>query len=153
MNNCKYLKIKLNRCLECKKQNKLINVKDCANCPLKEYKMHYKALNTVQNPIKKYSKKRIKAEKERFSIIYQDLTKCAVCGSKQGHIDNNEVYEGAKRGVSMKYGFIIPLCYDCHKRFHNDREFALIYKRKFQKEYEKTHSRSEFINIIHRNYL
>lgn len=147
MNNCKNLKIKLNRQFECKKSKKIITLSECSNCPYKEYN------NIKVNPIRNYTKKRAKAEKERFSIIYQDLTKCAVCGSKQDHIDNNEVYEGAKRGVSMKYGFVIPLCFDCHKRFHNDHEFALIYKKRFQKEFEKTHTREEFLNIIHRNYL
>ncbi len=36
--NCIYLKQKLNRTLECKKQNKIINIKECNNCKFKEYK-------------------------------------------------------------------------------------------------------------------
>ena len=36
--NCIYLKQKINRNLECKKQNKIINIKECNNCKYKEYK-------------------------------------------------------------------------------------------------------------------
>lgn len=102
--------------------------------------------------MKKRTNKQTKREKERFSIIYQDLTKCALCTSKS-NIEKNEVFEGAKRGASIKHGFVIPLCKIHHKKFHNNREFALIIKRQFQKEFEKTHTREEFLSIIHRNYL
>ena len=37
-NNCIYLKQKINRTLECKKKKKIINIKECNNCKLKEYK-------------------------------------------------------------------------------------------------------------------
>ena len=111
--------------------------------------IEYKEVKTI----KKATYKRIKKEKERFSIIYQDLSKCAECGSKIGHIDKNEVYEGSKRNVSMEYGFVVPFCHKCHERFHNDRTFALKYKRMFQIAYEKNHSRNEFLILIHRNYL
>ncbi len=96
--------------------------------------------------------KQTKKERERYSIIYQDLTKCAKCPSTE-LADKNEVFEGAKRNASIKHGFIIPLCTKCHKKFHNNRDFALIIKRQFQEEFEKTHTREEFLSIIHRNYL
>lgn len=106
-----------------------------------------------QKALKKVTYSRAKKEKKRFSIIYQDLTKCAECGSKIGHIDKNEVYEGSKRNVSMEHGFVVPFCHNCHEHFHNDRVFALKYKRMFQIAYEKTHSREEFLNLVHRSYL
>ena len=53
----------------------------------------------------------------------------------------------------MKYGFVVPLCKTCHRRFHNDRDFALKYKRMFQKAYEQEHSHDEFMDLIHRNYI
>ena len=80
------------------------------------------------------------------------MNKCAECGSKND-VQKNEVFEGAKRGVSMKYGFVVPLCDTCHKRFHNDREFALKYKRLYQEKFEESHSRDEFLKLIHHNYL
>lgn len=91
-------------------------------------------------------------ERKRYSIIYDDLSKCAECKNTFG-IEKNEVYEGSKRITSMKNGFVVPLCQSCHRRFHNDRQFALKYKMMFQRAYELDHSREEFINLIHRSYL
>ena len=151
-NKCKYLKQKFNNKLECKIQNKIIKIYDCSNCKYKEYDNKKQCSLKKKTSLKNRTYKQIKKEKARFSIIYTDLTKCAKCSSKI-KIEQNEVFEGAKRSISIKYGFVIPLCKTCHTRFHNDREFALSIKKHFQKEYEKEHTRDEFINIIHRNYL
>lgn len=96
--------------------------------------------------------KKSNLERKRFSIIYSDLTRCAECKSTFA-VQKNEVYEGAKRTTSMINGFVVPLCHFCHNRFHNDRQFALKYKKMFQKKYEEEHSHDQFMNLIHRNYL
>lgn len=167
MNNCKYLKQKLNRTLECKKQNKIINIRECNGCKYRKYTTSCHQLNKCRQKspkivslsnnrqIKKRTYKQSKKEKERYSIIYQDLSKCCVngCLTPYYNVEKNEVYEGAKRGASIKYGFVCPLCKNHHDQFHNDRNFALYYKKMFQKEFEKKHSKQEFINIIHCNYL
>lgn len=145
--NCLYLKSKLDRTLYCKKLKKIINIKDCNNCDLKEFKQ-----NKTSNTLKNISFRLAKQQKQRFSIINHSFSNCAECGSKW-RISKNEVFEGAKRGVSMKYGFVVPLCETCHTRFHNDREFALKYKRLFQSKFEETHSRDEFLNLVHKSYL
>lgn len=148
-NNCKYFKIKMNRTFECKKQNKIINIKECNGCLFKD-------INFFDNKksIKKRTYKQSKKEKERYSIIYKDLTKCCVLGCNSTYnIAKNEVYEGAKRKTSIINGFVCPFCELHHNQFHHDREFALFYKRLFQIEFEKTHTREEFINLIHYNYL
>ncbi len=143
--NCINLKQKLNRKIYCKILKKEISYDDCKNCHSKEFK-------TINEPYKfKKSRKNRKLERNRFSIIYDDLTKCAECGSIY-NISINEVFEGAKRGVSMRYGLTVPFCEECHRRFHNDRSFASTYKKLFQDEFEKTHTREEFIDIAHRNY-
>ena len=90
-------------------------------------------------------------ERKRFSILTNDLNHCYVCGKPKQHI--NEIYEGAKRISSMKYGCCIPMCFECHKRFHNDRQFALIYKSECQKQFNKEYPDLDFISIFHRNYL
>ena len=36
---------------------------------------------------------------------------------------------------------------------HNDREMDLILKRRYQEEYEKNHTREEFIKLIGKSYL
>lgn len=149
MTNCIYLKQKVNKTLECKKQNKIINLRECNGCKYRENKV----ANSKQ--IKKRTYKQSKKEIQRYSIIYQDLSKCCVngCLSPYYNVEKNEVYEGAKRSASIKYGFVSPFCQNHHEQFHNDREFALFYKRMFQREFEKTHTRNEFIDIIHCNYF
>ena len=163
MANCKYLKQKINRKLECKKQNKIINIRECSSCPLCEWttKVHNKSSSTfskkspVKSGLKKRTYKQSKKEKQRYSIIYKDLTKCCVegCLTPYYNVEKNEVYEGAKRSASIKHGFVCPLCKIHHDQFHNDREFALIYKKMFQRKFEETHSREEFLRIIYCNYL
>ena len=51
-NNCIYLKQKLNRNLECKKQKKTINIKECNNCDLKEYKCTKISKNSANSTLK-----------------------------------------------------------------------------------------------------
>lgn len=159
---CSYLKIR-------KKNNKIygycskfkieknIYCKECEDLINEQLKEKYqkkisKSKNKVYKPIKSRSNKIAKAEKYRFSIIGLEKEKCSYCGS-YGSIEVNEVFEGKNRQVSIKNGFCISLCHECHERFHNDREFNLYFKRLFQTEFEKTHSREEFIKLIGRNYL
>lgn len=105
-----------------------------------------------RKPIKLRTNKHAKAEKERFSIIYRDLTKCCNCGSKTG-IQKNEVFEGSYRQVSIKLGMVCPFCWKCHNLFHNDIMFNLFYKVMFEKEYLKTHTKEEFIKIFGQDYI
>ncbi len=178
MTNCKYLKQKLNRKFECKLTKKIINIKECNNCKFRENKesnnhqiknkthssslkdskkQNYSNMRLKSNKplLKKRTYKQTKKEKQRYSIIYKDLTKCCVegCLTPYYNVEKNEVYEGAKRTASIKNGFVSPFCKFHHDQFHNDRSFALYYKRMFQKEYERNHSRKDFLKIIHVNYL
>ncbi len=148
---CKYYKIrKKNNKKEkriyyyCSYQRKEINYIICKGCPYKEYKSN-------NNQIKKCTYKLTKAEKNRFSILYNQLDKCCICGNPS--VELNEVYEGAYRQLSIEYGMVIPLCNLHHKQFHNNRLFALYYKALFQKEFEKTNSHEEFIKIFKKNYI
>lgn len=102
--------------------------------------------------MKKRSRKLNLKEKNRYSIIYQDLTKCAECGSKIG-IEKNEVFEGAYRQTSIKFGMVVPLYQKCHKRFHSDRLFNLKYKSMLQKQFMKKHSLEEFISVFKQDYI
>lgn len=97
-----------------------------------------------------------KAEKNRQSIIYEDLTKCAICKSAY-NINIHEVFYGANRQNSIKYKCVMPLCpiHHVYGKFaiHNNRDIDLFYKKMFQEELEKTMTREEFISVFHRNYL
>lgn len=156
--NCKYYRTRTKKykkygyCIKYKKEVSLF----CKECDKIEYKQY--------KQIKKRTYKLAKAEKERFSIIYSDLTKCCECGLKAGdfdmrinqctRIEKNEVFEGSYRQTSIKLGMIAPLCIFCHKQFHKDiLGMNLSFKIKFEKEYLKTHTRDEFIKNFGQDYI
>lgn len=144
-NKCIYLKQKFDRTIICKRTNKTINLKDCSNCKYKKYK------NTTYT-LKKTTKCHAKKEKERFSIIYTDKTKCCYCGTKIGHIDTNEVFSGAYRILSIKFGACNYYCRACHNRYDVDRLFNLKEKVKFQKELVKIYGYDWFISTFKKDY-
>ena len=63
----------------------------------------------------------------------------------------------ANRRNSEIHGFKVNLCVGHHrgsnKAVHNDRETDLLLKKMCQEEYEKTHTRQEFVQIIGKSYL
>lgn len=93
----------------------------------------------------------------RYSIL-NNLDKCYFCGKPKEHI--HEVFYGtANRKVSIQNGFCVGLC-NAHHNMSNDSVHAkpnqgkdLELKQVYQKEFEKTHSRDDFIKLIGRNYL
>ena len=92
-----------------------------------------------------------KLERNRYSILTNDLEHCYICGKP--FVDIHEIYGGANRQVSMKNGFCIPLCREHHREITDKPSMALSLKQECQKEYEKTHTRTDFIELIKRNYL
>lgn len=74
---------------------------------------------------------------------------CALCGSP--YIQLHHIYEGKNRKNSTKYSMIVPLC-----KYHHDWVHKTNYKgfkEKYQKKFEETHTREEFIKIFGRSYL
>lgn len=143
MNNCKNLlkrQHKYKPYFYCKVLKKEIILPCDKNCS---------ELNLVRNkPIKKVSRKQKQLEKNRFSIFTTNFNKCYYCG-KEGKMDLHEIYGGSNRKRSIENGFVVPLCRICHSN-----EKIIQYLRiKLQKEYEKNHSREEFIKIIGKSYL
>lgn len=101
--------------------------------------------------MKQKSSKLSTLERNRKSILTDDLEHCIICGKKRDHL--HEIYEGKNRQNSMKYNCVLPLCYKHHILIHQDRKLSLIWKVKCQKEFEKTKSREAFISIFRRSYL
>lgn len=167
--NCIYLKIKLNHSLECRKLKKIINIKDCANCAYKEYKMHTKTKKTVRKTVKsglsaenckalqrtanmlQRSSKLRKLEKNRFSLFTDDLKRCYMCPNPKEHL--HEVCFGKNRKNSMKYGLVLPLCEKHHRLMHSDSTLQLEYKKRGQALFNKVYPDLNFIVIFHENYL
>lgn len=101
--------------------------------------------------IKKKTRKLINLENNRFSLLTKNLEKCYLCVNRKE--DLHEVYGGCNRVVSMKNGFVIPICRICHRILTDNPEKQERLQIKMQKEYEKTHTREEFIKLIKRNYI
>lgn len=63
--------------------------------------------------------------------------------------DLHEVYGGSNRKRSIENGLVVPLCRECHE----DYEILEWLKRFVQLEFERTHTREEFIQIFGKSYL
>lgn len=141
--NCKYIKKKINKQVWCTKYNK-----PCTNCNNKEYNM---TRWHVSKKISQKSKKLSKLEKNRFSILTDDLNHCIICGKKKDNL--HEMFFGKDRVNSMKFNLIIPLCFSCHQEMHKNIEWQEYWHRQGQLMFEKKYPDLEFLDIFKRNYL
>lgn len=144
--NCVYLKQKIDRTIYCKKQNKSIAFRECSGCEFKELK------NIKQPSINVKKNKNIaKLERDRFSILTNDLTKCIICGNKKEHL--HEVFPGRNRSNSMKYGCVVPLCEEHHREIHLNSVLSNHYKILAQQRFIEIYPYLSFIEIFKKNYL
>jgi hypothetical protein len=81
---------------------------------------------------------------------------CQLCGTTVW-LENHHIFGGPYRKKSEKYGFVITLCHRQHNEppdgVHHNRANSNELKRMAQTEYEKTHSRTEFISEFGKSYL
>lgn len=102
--------------------------------------------------IKQKSNKLAKKERNRFSILQEDDTKCFVCG-RQTKLDKHEAFGGANRQKSMQHGLVYYLCRKCHQKADLDeitRKYLHDYARqRFIKKYDK----EKFLKEFGKNYL
>ena len=90
--------------------------------------------------------------------ILQNEKRCFISGSTTG-LQRHHIYGASNRNISEENGFWVWLRHDYHiadspnKTPHNCRMMDLCLKEMCQREYEKTHSREEFIALIGRSYL
>ena len=131
----------------CAAQKKEITLDECNKCPKFESR-EYKGLNKSNKPIKKKSAKLAKIERERD----KGKTKkgyCQCCRKWSNRLDPHEVYGGSNRITSITQGFVKDICRICH----DNEERILELRKEVQAEYEKTHTREEFIQLIGWSYL
>lgn len=175
MNYCINLKKRKNKSY-CKLINKEIQLSTCRECNNKEYK---KSTSDKKNPVaselsnnsqmrknvqylEKISPKKVKLrqksnklaklERNRKSVFTDNLDICYLCGRKKN--DLHEVYAGRNRINSIKYGFVLPLCRECHSSNQNNAIFNDYWHRQGQLYWEEfVGSREEFIKVFRRNYL
>lgn len=172
MSNCKYLKQKLNRKLYCKKLISDIKISNCSNCIYKEYLYNNKDKNAqhllkncekntkmhkITHPVVQKSKKLAKLERNRTSILTDDLDHCIICGKSP--INKHEIFYGKNRLKSIEYGLVIPLCTKEHhnqiekKGIHFDSKLCKKWHIKGQKKFNELYPELDFVEIFGRNYL
>lgn len=88
--------------------------------------------------------------------ILQNNKECFVTG-RTGGLHKHHIYGASNRMISEDNGFWVWLTPEYHnmsdKGVHFNRDFDLHLKELCQREYEKTHTREEFMRLIGRNYL
>ena len=98
--------------------------------------------------IKQKSSKLAKLERQRDKDIVKSGI-CDYCHKYSKRLDPHEVYGGSNRQRSMKNKFIKLLCPKCHS---NEKIINQL-RKDVQKEYEKKHTREDFIKLIGKSYL
>lgn len=141
----------------CAKQRKEITFDGCRGCIYKEYKTQQYNINKNKTQsknkisLKQKSNKLAKLERNRFSIITNNMEVCILCGRKKDHI--HEIFFGRNRINSMKYGLCIPLCNECHTRMHKDTKLQGSYHKIGQNRFNRHYSNLDFMEIFKINYL
>ena len=79
---------------------------------------------------------------------------CLICGrpAEQHHI----FFGHPNRKNPETYGLVVGLCPEHHRGVagpHQNRQYDLLLKRAAQSDFEKEHTREEFISIFGRSYL
>lgn len=151
MNNCKFFKIRTKKGKKyfyCFLKKSIVNCNICRECTEKEYKKY--------KPIKKRTYKQAKREKNRDSIIVDNIFKCVICGTENNIILHECIY-GRNRQNSIKYNLVIPLCVDHHtgnNGIHHNKLFDDYYHKLAQNKWEETYgNRDEFIKIFGQSWL
>ena len=90
--------------------------------------------------------------------IIQECKECFVTGDTNG-LHKHHIFGAYNRNNSERYGLWIWLRWDFHiadspnRTPHNDAEVDKYFKELGQREFEKTHTREEFMKIFGQNYL
>lgn len=93
----------------------------------------------------------------RKSIITDLENYCYICG-KPGAEKHHIFFGTGNRKLSDEYGLFVPLCPEHHRGTYGvhgkeGEEVNRNLKQIGQREFEKTHSRKEFIDLFGRSYL
>ena len=91
----------------------------------------------------------------RRSIIQQEK-KCLLCGATYGCELHHCIHGTAGRKIADKLGLTVWLCAEHHRGSvspHQNRDIDLRLKRLAQTEYEKKHTREEWLEKVGSNYL
>lgn len=87
--------------------------------------------------------------------MIQSEKRCYICGGT-ACLEDHHIFFGSNRANSEKYGLKVWLCCVHHRGKyspHLNRTIDLQLREIAQREFEKTHSHEEFMDIFGRNYL
>lgn len=116
--------------------------------PVPKTQQKNKPISTKKVEIKKKSSKLAKLERQRDKELIK-IGICEFCGKYSKKLEPHEVYGGSNRKRSIQHKFVKLICRECHS---NERIINQL-RIDVQKEYEKEHTRQEFIDIIGKNYI
>lgn len=110
-------------------------------------------------------KRKKKRKKHKPSIIHRKDGTCYLCmklhgdySTKRG-IHEHHAFDGnPNRSISEAEGFKVYLCSAEHHQYgpeavHQNHEMMLLVQQDCQREYEKTHTRADFMKLIGKNTL
>ena len=83
--------------------------------------------------MKQKTSKLAKLERNRKSILTDDLEHCFICKRQASEI--HEIYSSGSRKASMIYGFTIPICRQCHQAITLNYGLNLRLKRLCQEKF------------------
>lgn len=104
-----------------------------------------------------------KRKKHMPSIMHQEPGTCYLCVRLHNDYrcwtmrEDHHVYDGPNRRMSEENGFKVKLCIPHHRTgpeaAHVNSKSMRLIQEDVQREYEKTHTRKQFLDLIGRNYL
>lgn len=157
MSYCINLKQKMNRTLYCKKLNKQIILKDCSNCPFKEYKS---PVSSGLSKLKVDKKYKYRPKKGKCSNYYNDESimppSTLYYTKKTKGCQKHHIFGGvANRPKSEKYGLFIWLTLKQHDYLHKHPKEMLGIKKEAQKSFMKYYNKDveEFRSIFGKSWL
>lgn len=118
-------------------------VKDLSNSFNPVPKPNSKKETKKKTEIKKKSSKLAKAERNRFSILTDNLEKCYFCELPRK--DLHEIFRGRNRQRCMKWGLVIPTCRIHHNKLNEDKKFSKVLEDIARLKFIKIHGEEKFI--------
>lgn len=112
-----------------------------------------------------YPKQKTKKRRKKHppSIVRQEPGTCYLCVRLHGNyvqhraLHKHHVYDGPNKPISEEHGFWVYVCWRHHtygkEAAHEQIDSLRIMQEDVQREYEKTHTRQQFMALIGRNYL
>ncbi len=104
-----------------------------------------------------------KRKRHKKSIIRQQAGTCYLCvklhGDYRTHrvLHEHHIFGGPNRSASEAEGLKVSLCPEHHETgpeaVHRNIQIMRMVQQAGQAEYEKTHSREEFMRLFGRNYI